>query len=89
MMLTGRIMSGQEAAATGLAMACVPDVQFNAEVLALAKQVAGQSRASIAGYKMLVHGGSGLTLKAAIDYEWANSPGRTAETVERLKRFGQ
>jgi enoyl-CoA hydratase len=88
MMLTGRVVSGQEAAAIGLAMACVPDARFEAETRALASQVAGQSRASIRAYKMLVHGGSGLPLKAAIDFEWANSPGRTAETAERLKRFG-
>lgn len=89
MMLTGRVVDGREAAAMGLAHACVADAAFEAETMALAKQIAGQSWASLRAYKMLVAGGSGLPLKQGIDFEWANSPGRTAETAERLKKFGK
>lgn len=89
MMLTGRVVDGKEAVAIGLAHACVADAAFEAETMALAKQIAAQSWASLSAYKMLVAGGSGLTLKQAIDFEWANSPGRTAETAERLKTFGR
>src|SRR6185295_17326476 len=37
MMLTGRVVSGQEAVAIGLAHACFPDQAFEAELLALAR----------------------------------------------------
>ncbi|MEX2080428.1 MAG: enoyl-CoA hydratase-related protein, partial [Dehalococcoidia bacterium] len=88
MMFTGRNVAGAEAAAIGLANACVPDDQLDSYVRALADSIAANSAHTVRADKWLVHSGQALSLPEALAFERKNSPGRSPDMAERLKEFG-
>lgn len=88
MMLTGRVYTGEEAAAMGLANLCVPDERFDEEVERLARSVLENSWVSNRVNKHLVDASDGMTLAEGLRYEMENSPGATPDAQERVAQFG-
>jgi enoyl-CoA hydratase len=88
MMLTGRVYTGEEAAAMGLANLCVPDERFDEEVERLARSVLENSWLSNRVNKRLVGATDGVTLAEGLRYEIENSPGATTDAQERVAQFG-
>jgi enoyl-CoA hydratase/carnithine racemase len=86
-MYTSRLISGQEAAAIGLANRCVPDDQLNSAVMELATTIAENSWFSLRTYKMLMREGREMLLADALDFERKNSPGMGPDAIERLEAF--
>ncbi|MGE0151658.1 MAG: enoyl-CoA hydratase/isomerase family protein [Reyranellaceae bacterium] len=86
-MFTGRVVTGAEAAAIGLANLVVPDAELRARTEALARQIVANSWHTLRADKMLVDGGQNLGLIDALAFERANSPGRGPDMEERLKQF--
>jgi enoyl-CoA hydratase/carnithine racemase len=89
MMFSGRIVTGAEAAAIGLAAECVPDDQLQARAVALARTFLANSWFTLRADKMLVNGGLDHTLAEGLEFERAQSPGRGPDLEERLKAFGR
>jgi enoyl-CoA hydratase len=89
MMFSGRVVSGEEAAALGLANRCVDDDALMAEAEAMARSFLENSWFTLRADKMLVNRGQNYTLAEGLAYERQNSPGRGPDLEERLKRFGQ
>lgn len=87
LMYTGRIVSGEEAVAIGLANECVPDDELQARTLAVAEQIVANSWHTLRADKMLVHGGLDRTLTDGLAFERENSPGAGPDMAERLKNF--
>jgi enoyl-CoA hydratase/carnithine racemase len=87
LMFTGRVITGTEAVNLGLANLCVADDTLELKTQELAERIVANSWHTLRADKMLVVGGSGLGLGAALDYERAHSPGRGPDTAERLARF--
>jgi enoyl-CoA hydratase len=88
MMLTGRVYTGEEAAAMGLANLCVPDERFDEEVERLARSVLHNSWLSNRVNKRLVDASDGMALIDGLRYEIENSPGATPDAQERVAQFG-
>jgi enoyl-CoA hydratase len=89
MMFSGRVVSGEEAAALGLANRCVDDDALMAEAEAMARSFLENSWFTLRADKKLVNRGQNYTLAEGLAYERQNSPGRGPDLEERLKRFGQ
>jgi len=89
MMLTGRVYTGEEAAAMGLANLCVPDERFDEEVERLARSVLQNSWQSNRVNKRLVDATDGMALLEGLRYEVENSPGATPDAQERVAQFGK
>jgi enoyl-CoA hydratase len=89
MMFSGRVVSGTEAVAIGLAVACVPDAELAARSVALAREFLANSWFTLRADKMLVNGGLDHTLAAGLRYEREHSPGRGPDLEERMKAFGR
>lgn len=89
MMFTGRVVSGPEAAAIGLANACVPDAELRDTVMQLARDIVANSWHTLRGDKMLVNEGQNYTLADGLRFERARSPGRGPDLEERLKAFAK
>jgi enoyl-CoA hydratase/carnithine racemase len=87
MSFSGRIYSGKEAAAMGLANFCVPDPELDAAVAAFARDVLANSWRSSRAIKKLVSETDGMTLKAGLAHEIHRSEGAGPETAERLARM--
>jgi enoyl-CoA hydratase len=87
MMLTGRLISGAESVAIGLANECVPDAELEKRSQELARQIAGNSWYTLRADKKLVNQGQRHTLADGLAYERANSTGATPDTLARLKEF--
>jgi enoyl-CoA hydratase len=88
MMLTGRVYTGEEAAAMGLANLCVSDKRFDDEIERLARSVLENSWLSNRVNKRLVDATDGMALIEGLRYEIDNSPGATPDAQERVSRFG-
>lgn len=89
LMYSGRVVSGAEAAAMGLANRCVPDDQLDPATLELASSVVANSWHTLRADKMLVRGGLERTLSEALAFERARSPGAGPDMLERLQQFGK
>jgi enoyl-CoA hydratase len=88
MMFSGRVVSGEEAAALGLANRCVEDDQLMTATEAMARTFLANSWFTLRADKMLVNQGLNHTLADGLAFERTNSPGRGPDMEERLKRFG-
>ncbi|HZD24784.1 MAG TPA: enoyl-CoA hydratase/isomerase family protein [Alphaproteobacteria bacterium] len=88
MMFTGRVVGGAEAAAIGLANACVPAAELTASVRAMAEQIAANSWHTLRADKLLVERGQDFGLAEGLRFEAETSPGRGPDSAERIKRFG-
>jgi len=75
MMLTCQPYSGAEAAAMGLANACVPDDELDAKVAEIAALILGNSRHSNAENKRLVYETDGMALSAGLGHELMRNAG--------------
>jgi enoyl-CoA hydratase/carnithine racemase len=89
LMYTGRVVSGTEAAALGLANRCVPDDQLDAATLELARSLVANSWHTLRADKMLVRGGLERNLSEALAFEREKSPGAGPDMMERLQQFGK
>jgi enoyl-CoA hydratase len=88
MMFSGRVLSGEEAAAIGLANRCVEDDGLMAAAEAMARTFLANSWFTLRADKMLVNEGQKRTLADGLAFERNNSPGRGPDMEERLKQFG-
>jgi enoyl-CoA hydratase/carnithine racemase len=88
MMFSGRVVSGGEAVAMGLALRAVPAERLAAEAEALARTFLESSWFTLRADKMLVNRGLDHTLRDGLTFEREHSPGRGPDLEERLKRFG-
>lgn len=88
MMFSGRVVSGEEAVAMGLALRCVPAAEVLDTTEALARNFLENSWFTLRADKMLVNQGMNHTLADGLAFERQNSPGRGPDLEERLKRFG-
>ena len=86
-MFTGRVVSGTEAAAIGLANLVVPEAELRQRTAELAQQIVASSWHTLRADKKLVDGGQNLGLTDALAFERANSPGRGPDMEERLRKF--
>ncbi|USG60532.1 enoyl-CoA hydratase/isomerase family protein [Sneathiella marina] len=87
MMYTGRVIGGQEAFEIGLANKCVPDPILSETVLQLARDMVENSWHTLRADKMLLNKGQEFGLKAGLQFERDNSPGRASGEEERLSSF--
>lgn len=88
MMFSGRVVSGTEAAAMGLANRCVPDEQLMQAAESMARGFLENSWFTLRADKMLVNKGLNYNLADGLQFERSNSPGRGPDLEERLKKFG-
>jgi enoyl-CoA hydratase len=89
MMFTCRTYSGAEAAQMGLANLCVPDVEFDDQLSALAAQILANSWFSHRANKRLVTATDGLPLPAGLAHEVYYGEGRGPDMHERIAGFSQ
>jgi enoyl-CoA hydratase/carnithine racemase len=89
MMFTCRTYSGREAAAMGLANLCVPDADFEAEILKLVEQIETNSSFSHAANKRLLTETDGLPLGAGLAREIYYGEGRGPDMHERIAGFAK
>lgn len=87
MMFTGRVVSGAEAAAIGLANQCVPDAELRHRAMELARAMVANSWHTLRADKRLVNEGQNHGLAEGLQYERDTSPGRGPDMEERLKKF--
>ncbi len=88
LMLTGRVVTGVEAAAIGLVNACVVEDQLEAATQELARTVALNSWHTLRADKRLVNQGQRYTLAEGLAFERRTSPGAGPDMAERLRAFG-
>ena len=88
MMFSGRVVSGREAMALGLANKCVPDDQLMDAAVEMARGFLANSWFTLRADKWLVNEGQKHTLEEGLKFERENSPGRGPDLEERLKSFG-
>lgn len=89
MMLTGRIVSGPESVALGLANECVADEDLIPHTISLAQQIVANSWHTLKADKSLVNQGLDLHLTDGLAWERANSPGAGPDMKDRLANFGK
>jgi enoyl-CoA hydratase len=87
MMLTCRTFSGVEALVMGLANFCVPDLQFENELSALAGTILGNSWHSHRSIKRLLIETDGSPLAAGLAHEVYRNPGVGPDMRERIAAF--
>ncbi|HTO07854.1 MAG TPA: enoyl-CoA hydratase/isomerase family protein [Myxococcota bacterium] len=87
LMFSGRVVTGAEAVALGLANACVPDAELESRALGLARQIAGNSWFTLMTEKRLIRDGQSLGLDEALAHERKTSPGAGPDMRERLAKF--
>lgn len=88
MMFSGRVVSGEEAVAMGLANRAVPEDKLLGTAEAMARSFLENSWFTLRADKMLVNRGLDYTLREGLEFERTNSPGRGPDVAERLARFG-
>jgi len=66
---SGRLLSGTEAAAIGLALRSVPAASLDAEVAALTAEFVDKSRHALAVCKRQINGGLGLDTHSGVEHE--------------------
>lgn len=89
MMFTGRIVSGPESVALGLANECVADEDLIPHTISLAQQIVANSWHTLKADKSLVNQGLDLHLTDGLAWERANSPGAGPDMKDRLANFGK
>ena len=89
MMFTGRIVSGLESVALGLANECVADEDLIPHTISLAQQIVANSWHTLKADKSLVNQGLDLHLTDGLAWERANSPGAGPDMKDRLANFGK
>ena len=89
MMLTCRPYTGAEAAAMGLANACVADDALDAHVADLCATILANSRHSNAANKKLVYDTDGLTLAQGLTHELMRNEGFAADMQDRAGKFAK
>ncbi|MDZ7729298.1 MAG: enoyl-CoA hydratase/isomerase family protein [Dehalococcoidia bacterium] len=87
MMYSGTPVTGEQAAAIGLANVCVPDEELEATVSGLTASIVANSWHTVRSDKMLVNEGQRRVYHEALAFERENSPGRGPDMEERLKAF--
>jgi enoyl-CoA hydratase/carnithine racemase len=87
MMFTCRTYCGQEAAAMGLANACVPDLDFEQALDELAATILAQSPHSHRTNKRLLLETDGLSLSAGLAHEIQDGAGRGPDAAARIAAF--
>ena len=88
-MFTGRVVSGEEAAAIGLANLCVPQEQLMEKTLEMARQITENSWHTLRADKMLLQAGAQRHLDEGLEFERSNSPGAGPDAEARIARFGR
>ena len=86
-MYTGRVVTGEESVAMGLANECVADDTLQERTLELAKQIVANSWHTLRADKMLLAGGLERTHRDGLNFERLNSPGAGPDMADRLKNF--
>lgn len=89
-LLTGRRMTGREAAEIGLVSLAVPGGRLDAETAGLAAELASRDARAIANMKTMVRRGAELPLSDALSYErWMQYRYRneSASLVESVRNF--
>jgi enoyl-CoA hydratase/carnithine racemase len=89
LMLTGRVVDGDEAVRIGLANVCVPDAELELRTEQLAARIVGNSWFTLRTDKALVTEGLQRSLADGLAYERENSPGAGPDMLERLKNFAK
>ena len=87
MMFTCRTYSGAEAAAMGLANACVPDDRFETALDALVAEITANSPFSHAANKRLLDDTDGLPLPKGLAHEVYRGEGRGPDMEARIGAF--
>lgn len=88
-MLSGRVIRGEEAVVLGLANRCIADDALDDEVHDYAAKVAENSWFTLRMDKQLVREGQQRTLADGLAFERENSPGAGPDMMERLRGFGK
>jgi len=88
MMFTGRVVTGQESVAMGLANCCVPDEDLMHRSMELAGEIVQNSWHTLRADKSLILGGQQQHLEGGLQFERENSPGAGPDMAERLAQFG-
>ena len=89
MMFTCRTYSGREAAAMGLANACVSDAEFDAAIDALVAEIAANSSFSHRANKGLLDDTDGLPISAGLSHEIYRGSGRGPDMHDRIAAFAK
>jgi enoyl-CoA hydratase/carnithine racemase len=87
MMLTGRIVTAEEALAIGLTELCVADELFDAAVADFVSEILANSWFSNRETKRLLSETEGLSLREGLAYEVYRHPGIAPDYLERLQRY--
>ena len=87
--LTGRIISGKEAEAIGLANSCVPDGELYSYALDFARSIIMNSWHSARGNKLLYQQSQQLGLAEGLAYERDKGPGVAQDMAARIANFGR
>ena len=86
MMFASRTYSGPEAVAMGLANACVPDDELQAEADRFCRDVLANSWRATRAMKRLLEATETMPLSAGVAWELHHTEGRGPETQERIVR---
>jgi enoyl-CoA hydratase len=89
LMLTGRVVTGDEAVRIGLANECVPDEALETRTAELAAQIASNSWFTLRMDKHLVGAGLERPLSEGLAYEREHSPGAGPDMRKRLEAFSR
>ncbi|MEM7001141.1 MAG: enoyl-CoA hydratase/isomerase family protein [Pseudomonadota bacterium] len=85
MMFSGRIVSGAEAVALGIANRCVADDQLKAAAIEMANSFTTNSWHTLRADKMLINMGQNNMLDDGLRNERENGPGVAADMQERIQ----
>ncbi len=88
LMFSGRMVTGTEAVALGLANRCVPTDELLTAATAMARSFLDNSWFTLRADKMLLNQGLNYGLEQGLQFERSNSPGRGPDMQQRLKQFG-
>lgn len=89
LMLTGRVVDGEEAVRIGLANHCFADAELEEQTRELAEQIAANSWFTLRTDKALVAAGQQRSLAEGLAYEREHSPGAGPDMKDRLAGFGK
>ncbi|MGO9932933.1 MAG: enoyl-CoA hydratase/isomerase family protein [Steroidobacteraceae bacterium] len=87
MMLTCSTYTGEEAKTMGLVNVCVPDDQFDAEIMRWCATIQQNSSFTHQSIKQLLSDTDGMALSAGLAYEIYRSPGVGPDMHERIAAF--
>lgn len=87
LMFTAEMFGAEEAVRLGLAEYSIAQDQFEAEIVRLAEQIAGQSHFSHAANKRLLDRADGKAADEALLREWMDGEGRGPDMQKRIAAF--